>query len=454
MAVNITITDAGRAEVINASNTGTQAVTITAIGLGTGQYTPSADQTALRHPFKQLDTVAGQVVSPDIIHVTLRDQSDDAYTVSEFGLFTDKGTLFAVYSLPDQSLMEKSAASTLLLSVDIELGTLDTANITFGDTSFANPPASETVPGVAELATQEETNNGTDDQRIVTPKKLKAAVSRFVPPASEATAGKARIATQEETDSGNNDQLIVTPKKLKSSLATQVPTASTTTAGKVELATVAEAKSGTDRKRGVTPEGMKAAVNAWITQATETTAGKAEIATQEETDAGTDDQHIVTPKKLKQTLNNAAVGDLIITTGNKARPGTLKANGAAISRTAYAKLYEFAKASGNMAASEDSKQSGQYGPGDGENTFTVPDLRAVFIRSADDGRGVDADRTIGSWQDDEFREHDHSVSALNGGQGHGSNTPTVTQYGSGRTGVKGGSETRPVNIAYLYCIKF
>lgn len=36
----------------------------------------------------------------------------------------------------------------------------------------ANPAASETVSGIAELATQVETDAGTDDLRIVTPKKL------------------------------------------------------------------------------------------------------------------------------------------------------------------------------------------------------------------------------------------------------------------------------------------
>lgn len=178
MALQITITDAGRAEVINANNTGTGPVTIAEIGVGTGQYTPSPTQTALTIETKRLNTIAGQVVADDTIHVTIKDETADAYTVNEVGLYTDSGTLFAVYSDPVNPIAQKAGASALLLAVDIVLGTLDASSLTFGDTSFAMPPASETVAGIAEIATQTETDAGTDDQRIVTPKKLAGAINQ------------------------------------------------------------------------------------------------------------------------------------------------------------------------------------------------------------------------------------------------------------------------------------
>ena len=177
MPLQIIITDAGRAEVINADNTGTGPVTIAEIGLGTGQYTPTTSQTAMAAETKRLNTIAGEVVASDTIHVTVKDEGNDAYTVNEIGLYTDSGTLFAVYSDPSAPIAQKAAASSLLLAVDIILGTLDANSLTFGDTSFALPPASETVAGVAMVATQSETDEGDVDTKMVTPKKLNEALS-------------------------------------------------------------------------------------------------------------------------------------------------------------------------------------------------------------------------------------------------------------------------------------
>lgn len=49
---------------------------------------------------------------------------------------------------------------------------LDTGNVVWANFGTAAPAATETTPGIAELATQAETNTGTDDERIVTPLKL------------------------------------------------------------------------------------------------------------------------------------------------------------------------------------------------------------------------------------------------------------------------------------------
>lgn len=70
--------------------------------------------------------------------------------------------------------------------------------------------------------------------------------------------------------------------------------------------------------------------------------------------------------------------------GNTAPAGWLKANGAAVSRTAYANLFA---AIGTT-----------YGTGNGSSTFNLPDLRGEFVRGWDDGRGADAGRSLGSWQ--------------------------------------------------------
>ena len=96
------------------------------------------------------------------------------YSVSEFGLYTDSGTLFAVYSQTSGAFFDKAAESILLLAADIKLTTLDAASLTFGDLTFVNPPATETVMGVVELATNAEVQAGTDTERAVTPAGLRS----------------------------------------------------------------------------------------------------------------------------------------------------------------------------------------------------------------------------------------------------------------------------------------
>lgn len=82
------------------------------------------------------------------------------------------------------------------------------------------PPASETVAGIMELATQAETNAGTDDLRAVTPLKLETRLSSVLPSsATESVEGLVELATQAETDAGTNDTRAITPLKLENRLA-------------------------------------------------------------------------------------------------------------------------------------------------------------------------------------------------------------------------------------------
>jgi len=71
------------------------------------------------------------------------------------------------------------------------------------------PGASESAQGAIEIATQTETDTGTDNTRAVTPLKLAGRT------ATETRAGIAELATQAETDTGTDDARIVTPLKLK-----------------------------------------------------------------------------------------------------------------------------------------------------------------------------------------------------------------------------------------------
>ena len=165
----ITITDAGRAALVNAQGTGTPAVTISHIGVSP-QHTAGSLKalTALPGELKRLTTFGGDVVAPDVFHVTIRDETAQVYTLRAFGLYLSTGVLFAVCSSA-AVILEKSAGAMTLLAADVALKTLDTAQITFGGTGFINPPATTERMGVVELATSQEAAAGARADVAVTP---------------------------------------------------------------------------------------------------------------------------------------------------------------------------------------------------------------------------------------------------------------------------------------------
>lgn len=172
----LTITDAGRAALVNAAHLGTLPVLMSEVGISTTAITPLPTATSLPGEIKRLTTFAGDVVADDTIHVTVRDESADVYTVRSFGLYLADGTLFALYGQATP-IMEKSAQAMLLLVLDVIFADIDAAKLTFGDTSFLNPPATTERQGVVELATPGEAVAGTDQTRAVTPEGVGAALT-------------------------------------------------------------------------------------------------------------------------------------------------------------------------------------------------------------------------------------------------------------------------------------
>lgn len=169
--MNLLVTNAGLAALVNAEQTGTESVVIGSIQFGSGQYTPTADQTALQMPITTLTALSGGAVSEHTIHVTAEDESTDAYTVNEVGVFLSDGTLFAVGS-QNTPILQKASGAIALLSVDIALADHSAAAVTVGDTNFFNPPATTEIKGVIEIATDDEVAAGTDTERAVTPAHL------------------------------------------------------------------------------------------------------------------------------------------------------------------------------------------------------------------------------------------------------------------------------------------
>ncbi|KVQ57505.1 phage tail protein [Burkholderia territorii] len=186
----IHITDAGRAALVAAGNTGTVARRVVEIGLGTAAFTFDKGMKTLPNERKRVTTFGGENVAPDTVHVVIQDDSNDQYSLYAYGLYLDNGILFGVY-VQDTPILEKSPAAMLLLASDIVFASIDAAQLQFGPATFLNPPATPERKGVAELATQAEVDAGIDDTRIVTPK---GAAMRYMPFTGGRFTGPIKIA--------------------------------------------------------------------------------------------------------------------------------------------------------------------------------------------------------------------------------------------------------------------
>jgi microcystin-dependent protein len=151
------------------------------------------------------------------------------------------------------------------------------------------------------------------------------------------------------------------------------------------------------------------------------------------------------------------VGAIIEWPNEVAPAGWLWLNGQAVSRTTYATLFALVGT--------------RHGQGDGSTTFNVPDTRGRFKRGWDNGAGVDPDaasRTaaatggatgdhVGSLQADSVNAHTHTLKgAVAPITGAGTKTlvnPTGTVTVNTEASA-GGTETRPVNVAFMDIIKF
>ncbi|UVL97951.1 phage tail protein [Pseudomonas atacamensis] len=139
---------------------------------------------------------------------------------------------------------------------------------------------------------------------------------------------------------------------------------------------------------------------------------------------------------------------------NKVAPGFLELDGSVKSIATYPDLAAFLGTAFNKGD-------------EGAGNFRLPESRAEFLRGWDHGRGVDAGRAVGSYQAEEIREHMHYMAARYAG-GSGTSVAATVQLGfsgqpetnSKTSGVEalngdamGGVETRPRNLAVMWCIK-
>ena len=146
-------------------------------------------------------------------------------------------------------------------------------------------------------------------------------------------------------------------------------------------------------------------------------------------------------------LQSIPAGMVFYTASATAPAGYLEAAGQTVTKAAYPALY--------------AAIGGTYGSS--STTFNLPDLRGQFVRGWDHGRGVDAGRTLGSTQADDFKSHQHiggwgeawaGPFGQTGEAGHTGSAKTDNDNYLWNTNFVGGSETRPKNIALMAIIKY
>ena len=222
--------------------------------------------------------------------------------------------------------------------------------------------------------------------------------------------------------------------------------------GVIKLSSSVETSLGASSSTAVTPAGLKYALtdssSNFIPKASETQAGILEIATDQEVVAGLDTEKAITPANLQSALPSLGLsnppGTIIMFAGDTAPSGYLECDGVQISRSDYQLLFA---------------AIGVYhGVGDNSTTFNIPDLRGEFVRGWSGTKGTDPSRQLGSFQTDSVGAHTHTF-PLSPTEGTDSNV----SYGKGEIGSGMGiievtansnsAETRPRNIALMYCIK-
>lgn len=168
--------------------------------------------------------------------------------LANLGAVTNTRTITAGDGLTGGGDLTANRTLTLGTPSTLTTATTNAVTATSHTHELTLPVASTVLQGIVELATDAETQAGTDADRAVTPASLTSRT------ATETRTGMIELATVAEVQAGVDTTRAVTTAGLVARTATETRT------GVVELATTAEAVVGVDTTRAVTAAGVAAAI--------------------------------------------------------------------------------------------------------------------------------------------------------------------------------------------------
>ena len=464
MAFFTILTTIGQAKIANAVALGQQ-IELTEMALGDGNgnaTTPVQTQTGLvREVYRaQLNQLSVDATNPNYVIAELVVPSEEGgWTVREVGLYDVDGNLIAVGNFPDtyKPVLAEGASRDLVVRIIIEVSNASVVQLKI-DPSIVLASRQwvvsqfllrSKVAGGLTGQILAKVSNTDEAFHWVDPSAAVNVIVDVVP--ERQTLAASQVIVNFAIINANGISVYVEGVRL-------IETVDYNVTGVAQITLTASYPAGS-----VIHAYQNEALDS-IAGASETTRGLIYLATQAEALTGTNAADAITPATLAAVLASLGVqlsppGQVAAFARATAPTGWLKANGAAVSRTTYNALFA---AIGTT-----------FGVGNGSSTFNLPDMRGEFARGLDDGRGVDAGRALGSAQTDAFQGHTHGPLAnlLGGGSSNNTIDSTVTSSGGSSasplvntnagdpiaTGSFGtprtASETRPRNVALLYCIK-
>lgn len=152
------------------------------------------------------------------------------------------------------------------------------------------------------------------------------------------------------------------------------------------------------------------------------------------------------PSSVKLESDGVPIGSIIMYPVSAIPAGWFECRGQEISKTAYADLW-------NLLGT-------RYGTASNTNNFKLPDLRGEFVRGWDNSRLVDVGRVLGSTQTGSLSLPPFFVTSVR--PDDATTTSPLSVYAPAQSNPNypfvaqsfSGSETRPRNVAMVFCIKY